>query len=753
LSDSGEVTPIEKHPDAWKTNDSAEVVELRVQGGAVIRCTKDHPIRTKNGWEPAASLKPGDLVEVLDNWDCFNSGGYNNELAELLGHVVTNLKNSHVITFQKDTQRIKAILDKYFQPTYVKSHKLEVFIEGKFMEFLKRTARLTSFGFPLVVNTFTKDQTIAFFRAVFLNIGHAIRNVGTSVIKFTFHDKKFLEYCRVFLNKLGLIGNIEVVQKKYSLNLYCKTNYFRFKELFPDTEMPFITFRSRPIEYTEQDTGAVTKFSKVVYVKDAGVSEVWDVTYKDTGWFFANGIKVANSGKTQSVSMVVAACMILLPKLAEQLPELAPLFGKGFWCGIFAPVLEQASTLFDRVYDILTTDTCREVLTGELHMPIPFKGGSRGNVISLTNGSVCRMHSANLRSRVESKTYHLIIFDEAQDVPEKKANLSIQPMGAATNATTVVTGTPGYVAGLFYNMIEMNKRDDIRRPSSEQCHFEADYTVAQKSNAYYKKSIEHEKKKLGEDSEEFRAAYMLIWPISRGMMFIKDVLVLKCYQKELKLEDSYKESLCVAGVDFGKAQFSTVVTVLKPIWEQADDEGNMPKILLDWLELEGDEWESQYPQIVDFLNNYRVDTLVCDATGLGDPVTERLSVLLPEVTVAPFVFTAPNIDAGYKYLVKEVMGGRLLIPHHSSVTNKQSFKKFELQMTSLTKHYSGRFLMPRSINVDKIPEDFCDSLMMANYGTYYDCMPEVEVSNNSFFERDRVNSDIFGYKYSRNRRG
>jgi hypothetical protein len=59
--------------------------------------------------------------------------------------------------------------------------------------------------------------------------------------------------------------------------------------------------------------------------------------------------------------------------------------------------------------------------------------------------------------------------------------------------------------------------------------------------------------------------------------------------------------------------------------------------------------------------------------------------------------------------------------------------------------------MPRSINVDKISEDYVDSLMMAVYGTFYENMPEIEIGFNPFFENDRKNRDIFGYKFSRGR--
>ena len=55
------------------------------------------------------------------------------------------------------------------------------------------------------------------------------------------------------------------------------------------------------------------------------------------------------SGKSETVSNTVAACMIMLPRLAKIFPDLLSKYAEGMWVGAFAPVEEQADTLYGRI--------------------------------------------------------------------------------------------------------------------------------------------------------------------------------------------------------------------------------------------------------------------------------------------------------------------------------------------------------------------------------------------------------------------
>lgn len=326
---------------------------------------------------------------------------------------------------------------------------------------------------------------------------------------------------------------------------------------------------------------------------------------------------------------------------------------------------------------------------------------------------------------------------------------SISPMGASVNATTVATGTPDIYIGWFYNAIEYNKRHDVDCKEDNRLHYEADYKVVQQYNNMYKKYVAKEIRRLGEDSDEFRMAYRLIWPITRGMLFTRDDLESRCYDKTIDFCEEWTKSPCLAGLDLGKSVDSTVLTIIKPDWTITDEFGNMPKTILDWLEIVGDEWESQYEIIIEKLSHYWIDSMVVDATGVGDPITERLTALLPEVMVCPVVFSPSFKDLAFKYLLQEVKNGRIIIPYKNKTAKK--LKRFEGQMLTLKKVYTGKFLNPSCVD-EKGHDDFPMSLAMAVYGTYFEAMPEMQIEDNDFFVSDKVNYDIFGRNYSRVRR-
>lgn len=207
------------------------------------------------------------------------------------------------------------------------------------------------------------------------------------------------------------------------------------------------------------------------------------------------------SGKSETVADVVAALLVLLPKLAELFPELLGKFKKGFWVGIFAPTDEQADTIFSRAVTRLTSEHAMDIL---LDPEIDETPDGKGKIIRLKkSGSFCRMQTAHPRAKIESKSYHLLIVDEAQHADEHVVRKSIHPMGAFYNASVVKLGTPDVKKGDFYRAIQLNKRRQTRR-GMRQNHFEFDWKTCARYNPNYRKYVTKEMRRLGEDSDEFR---------------------------------------------------------------------------------------------------------------------------------------------------------------------------------------------------------------------------------------------------------
>ena len=69
---------------------------------------------------------------------------------------------------------------------------------------------------------------------------------------------------------------------------------------------------------------------------------------------------------------------------------------------------------------------------------------------------------------------------------------------------------------------------------------------------------------------------------------------------------AWANSPVVVGIDPARKQDKTVVTVVWVDWDHPDELGYYHHRILNWLDLEGVDWEEQYYRIVEFLSNYNV---------------------------------------------------------------------------------------------------------------------------------------------------
>lgn len=176
-----------------------------------------------------------------------------------------------------------------------------------------------------------------------------------------------------------------------------------------------------------------------------------------------------------------------------------------------------------------------------------------------------------------------------------------------------------------------------------------------KANPHYAKTLESAKMILGENSEEYQMSYKLKWMFQYGMFidankFTEEPIAMKNKDREYVCYDTQ----CIVGIDIGKSQDSTVVTVGLPdytnpiIVEQATEAGVPDYVLydvriLDWLEIVGDNYEEQYYKIMDFLKNFTVKGIVVDGTGVGAPVVDRLAANLKCPVVPLYLLFLQNL--------------------------------------------------------------------------------------------------------------
>jgi hypothetical protein len=438
------------------------------------------------------------------------------------------------------------------------------------------------------------------------------------------------------------------------------------------------------------------------------------------------------SGKTETVSDTLATLMVILPLLAKLYPELLGRYSNGLWVGMFAPTETQAETLFARTVTRLTSEQALEVLgDDEIDDRLEKVSGVTRSIRMKKSGSTLTMMTANPRAKIESKSFHVIIIDECQEADDFVVSKSISPMLAYYAGTMIKTGTPTTHKNNFYRSIQLNKRRQTGR-GARQNHFQWDWRDVAKVNENYAKFIKKEMLRIGEDSDEFQLSYCCTWLLDRGM-FVTQTALEELGDTSQELVKVWHKTPVVVGIDPARKADSTVVTVVWVDWDRPDEFGYFDHRVLNWLELQGQDWEEQYFQIVNFLSNYDVLAVGVDANGVGDAVAQRLKLLLPRAQVVSLTSSQKEQSDRFKHLQALIQRRSLAYPAHAKTRRLRVYKRFLQQMTDAEVNYRGNYFMVAAPDEAHAHDDYVDSLAIATSMTRDLIMPEVEATGNPFF--------------------
>lgn len=441
------------------------------------------------------------------------------------------------------------------------------------------------------------------------------------------------------------------------------------------------------------------------------------------------------SGKTETVAATVATLMIMLPRLAKVEPfnELLDDFKEGVWVGAFAPVDDMAKTLYSRIISMFESERAKEILADP---SIDEKVRGRGAEMKLERcGSLVRRQTAHPRANIEGKTYHIALLDESQVADQKVVDKSIRPMLASTNGTFCMTGTPTYEKGVFYREIGHNKRNATKRGARTN-HFQADYREVSKWNKRYEKAVAGDMLRMGYESDEFKLSYRLLWLLEQGMFTTSERLD-ELGDKTMQIVKSYYTSPIIIGIDPARKIDSTIVTAVFVDWDHQDEYGYYNCRVLNWLDLQGMDWESQYHRIVEFVSKYNVWAIGVDVGGMGDIFISRLRVLLPHVEIVDVSSQRPAQSDRWKYLREMLDRAKIGWPAHAKTRNLRTYRNFVQQMSDLQVKFEGPYMLaeaPKEVNAH---DDYCDSLAIALSVIPENIHEEVEISNNPFYDRKR----------------
>lgn len=304
---------------------------------------------------------------------------------------------------------------------------------------------------------------------------------------------------------------------------------------------------------------------------------------------------------------------------------------------IISPSLRQSIIMFDK---ILTLTTQNQLLAKSITR-------KTRTIIQLTNKSqiIALPCSENL---LRGYTAQLTICDEAAFIPEKTITQIIFPMLSTTNGTAIFLSTPWDKNHFFYKAF-LNPNYSTHKIKSTQCPLIKPEFLNEMQQNMTREAY------LMEYEAEFVEALNSYFPQD---------LIRKCVESAQKLglelctnlERDFPKGDYYAGVDFGKLQDHSVLSVIKA-------EDNIIKLLyIHELPL-----ETPYNQVIGHLTRanekFHFQKVQVDQTGVGEPILEEIRSQDMNC-VEGLKFTAETKEellSGLKILMEQE---RLAIPYY-----------------------------------------------------------------------------------------
>ena len=341
--------------------------------------------------------------------------------------------------------------------------------------------------------------------------------------------------------------------------------------------------------------------------------------------------------------------------------------------------------------------------------------------------------SAEPSSNVVGATAHVLIeMDEAQDVDRDKFHKEFRPMGASTNVTTVLYGTPWRGDSLLEEVkqenLELERSDGMRR------HFRQTWEEVAAHNPLYRDYVEGERRRLGESHPLFRTQYMLE-PLSGGGGFFSAEQMAQTEGRHGRRRSAEQGRVYVAGVDVAgeapdgdgvdealraarPARDSTVVTIGELDFSGCNEMSPEPVVrIVEHYWWTGHSHADLLPRLVDVLREvWQCRRVVVDATGLGQGVAAFLERTLGRGVAEPFVFSAQSKSRLAFDLLAAVSAGRL---KSYAADGSPEYREMRVQMERAVGRVKANRLMNFYVDSREGHDDFLMSLaLLVKAGEY-----------------------------------
>ena len=336
--------------------------------------------------------------------------------------------------------------------------------------------------------------------------------------------------------------------------------------------------------------------------------------------------------------------------------------------------------------------------------------------------------SAEPHANVVGNTAHILLeMDEAQSINPDKYHKEFRPMGASTNVTTVLYGTPWDGHSLLEEAAEANR--ELERRDGVKRHFSVPWEEVARHSAPYRRYVESERRRMGENHPLFRTQYLL-QPVAGGGGLFTTAETGQLQGSHQRRRGPAAGATYVAGLDVGggagsgtlstsgRQPDSTVLTIGELDFSAVDAIRRDPAIrVVEHYEWKGVPHHSLYPQLADLLKNvWRCRRVAVDATGMGEGVASVLTKALGSGAVTPIRFSAQSKSRlGYD-LLAAVNSGRLKVYARDG---SDEWAEFWRQATSASVAYRMDKTMNFYVEESRGHDDYLNSLaLLVEAGKY-----------------------------------
>lgn len=282
--------------------------------------------------------------------------------------------------------------------------------------------------------------------------------------------------------------------------------------------------------------------------------------------------------------------------------------------------------------------------------------------------------SANVAGHTASL---LLIADEAQDIDPDWFNRQFMPMTSSSGASTILFGTPWSGNSLLEDVIEANRRHDAglsgapRDVSLHSRHHEFRWPQVAIYNPAYGRFVEQERDRLGPGHPIFRSQYELEPAAGAARLLSPGNLEAIAADFPALAEPAPGERY-VAGLDLAgekEGGDSTVLTIARCA------RGGVEVVFVQaWTAV---PFETQLTAVATLARHWRLERLLCDATGLGAALVAHLRRELGRIVV-PLTFThAEKSSLGFA-LQAAAETHRLSIPRSGSAGIERLWRELRL---------------------------------------------------------------------------